>query len=281
MNAWNRWLLVLALGTPAVGSCGEETPAEKEKPGAGNKGDGDDESVDETDESEDAPGDDESEDAPAPTGSMKDAGKATQDAGKADAGKPPAKTDAGKPPVKADAGKATDAGKKPVTDKDAGTEEPTEPVEPTGTKPVNATKIADIPDDWREPTCVEVAVQMRSVIFTGGLLDCTGQAVRASASAGDPSGCDPAREICNESVDPVAVTESCEGTQLLVCEEATLGEVKTCLADMKKSLEAQNKKLTCATSEADYLASPLPLPPSCDGVGQSCPALSGLVKFFD
>jgi len=269
MHAWNRWFWALALCAPLAASCGEDPSPDL--------------------------GDDEAEEAEPVTAEKKDAGKASKpststDAGtRKDAGKTPAQTpsdagkssapkpDAGKMSTPADAGKVKDAGK----DKDAGTTTPTQPPAPTGPKPTNSTTIGDIADDWREPTCVEIAAAMRGVIASGGTLDCLGQAIHAANTAGDPAGCAPAREICNGNVDPVGVQESCEGTQLLVCEEATLGSVRTCLLDMKKSLDAKNQKLSCASSEDDFLATTLPLPASCEGVGMSCPALSGLVHFFD
>jgi hypothetical protein len=209
-------------------------------------------------------------------GTPKDAGSKPTQTTTPDAGKATTpKLDAGKVSTPVDAGKVKDAGKD--KDKDAGTS----PTTPTGPKPTSSTKIGDIADDWREPTCAEVAGTMRDVVAAGGILDCLGQAIRAAKMANDQAGCQPAREICNESVDPLQVQATCEGTQLLVCEEATVGAVRTCLADMKKSLDTKNQKLSCSSTEDEFLASALPLPASCAGFSESCPALRGLVHFFD
>lgn len=267
MHARKRWLSSCALCAVLLMSCGEDTPPDERD-----------------DTQDDEPVVVAKKDAGSPTkptgktdgGTPRDAGsKPTQTP--TDAGKPTTtKPDAGKVTTPVDAGKVKDAGK----DKDAGSS-PIEPSTPAGPKPTNSTTVGDIADDWREPTCAEVATTMREVVAAGGILDCLGQAIHAAKMANDQAGCQPAREICNESVDPLGVEQTCEGTQLLVCEEATLGSIRTCLADMKKSLDVKNQKLSCASTEEEFLAAALPLPASCEGVGMSCPALSGLVHFFD
>lgn len=269
MHARNRWLWSCALCAWLAVSCGEDTPPsdgddtrDEEPVTVGKKDAGSTKPTGKTD-----------------AGAPKDASTKPTQTTTSDAGKPTTtKPDAGKVNTPVDAGKVKDAGK--GNDKDAGTA-PTQPSTPEGQKPTSSTTIGDIADDWREPTCAEVAGTMREVVTAGGILDCLGQAIHAAKMVNDPAGCQPAREICNDSVDPLEVQATCEGTQLLVCEEATLGSIRTCLADMKKSLDTKNQKLSCSSTEDEFLAAALPLPGSCAGFSMSCPALAGLVHFFD
>jgi hypothetical protein len=274
MKAWIVGLSVLTLVGSGASACGEQTaPSGNASP----RGPGTRDADGSADDSDAEPGAFGSSSKDAGKAGARDAGRSKADAGKLGAGRAPSRGDAGETTSRSDAGKKSDRG----SDAEAEPTAPLEPAEPSGPRPENSTRIADLPEAWREPTCVDVAGQMRAVLVSGGLLDCTGQAIHAATAANDRAGCEPAREICSEGVDSIGVTESCEGTQLLACEEATVAAVKTCLADMKKTLDALNKKLTCATSEEAFLAAALPLPSSCEGVGQSCAALSGLVRLFD